>query len=58
MIFFFQLYEHSKNNRIAVARQLKDALKAKAIVQKDRIIYVTVPSLSDHYGHSVGMVML
>ncbi|KAB7505724.1 hypothetical protein Anas_00009 [Armadillidium nasatum] len=51
----FQLYEHSKNNRIAVARQLKEALKAKTQVQKDRIIYVTVPSMSDHYGHTVGM---
>ncbi|RXG52108.1 hypothetical protein Avbf_05826 [Armadillidium vulgare] len=50
-----QLYEHSKNNRIAVARQLKEALKAKTQVQKDRIIYVTVPSIrlyvkNDFYG--------
>ncbi|KAK7082024.1 hypothetical protein SK128_019166 [Halocaridina rubra] len=51
----FQLFEHSKNNRIAVARQLKDALKAKTPVQKDRIIYVTVPAISDHFGHSVGL---
>ncbi|XP_068225733.1 uncharacterized protein [Palaemon carinicauda] len=51
----FQLFEHSKNNRIAVARQLKDALKAKSSVQKDRIIYVTVPAMSDHFGHSVGL---
>lgn len=51
----FQLFEHSKNNRIAVARQLKDALKAKTPVQKDRIIYVTVPGMSDHFGHSVGL---
>lgn len=51
----FQLFEHSKNNRIAVARQLKDALKSKAPVQKDRIIYVTVPAMSDHFGHSVGL---
>ncbi|KAG7154096.1 putative Amyotrophic lateral sclerosis 2 chromosomal region candidate 8-containing protein 3 [Homarus americanus] len=51
----FQLFEHSKNNRIAVARQLKDALKTKAPVQKDRIIYVTVPAMSDHFGHSVGL---
>ncbi|MPC19517.1 hypothetical protein E2C01_012432 [Portunus trituberculatus] len=51
----FQLFEHSKNNRIAVARQLKDALKSKAPVQKDRIIYVTVPAMSDHFGHTVGL---
>ncbi|XP_076062564.1 uncharacterized protein LOC143037864 isoform X2 [Oratosquilla oratoria] len=51
----FQLFEHSKNNRIAVARQLKDTLKAKTPVQKDRIIYVTVPSMSDHFGHAVGL---
>ncbi|XP_050730165.1 uncharacterized protein LOC127005397 isoform X2 [Eriocheir sinensis] len=51
----FQLFEHSKNNRIAVARQLKEALKSKAPVQKDRIIYVTVPAMSDHFGHTVGL---
>ncbi|XP_042862234.1 uncharacterized protein LOC122247230 [Penaeus japonicus] len=51
----FQLFEHSKNNRIAVARQLKDALKSKTPVQKDRIIYVTVPAMSDHFGHTVGI---
>lgn len=39
-----------------MARQLKDALKSKAPVQKDRIIYVTVPAMSDHFGHSVGLV--
>ena len=55
-LFCFQLFEHNKNNRIAVARQLKDALKAKTAVQKDRIIYVTVPAMGDHFGHSVGLV--